>query len=366
MMKKERNKKGSMTAKQLVTIILLIAGFAILLLVFSQISWTGQIDKEVCHQSVVMRATMPLIGQGLVPLKCKTSKVCVTSGFIGEKCEEDFHNAKGITKAKVKEVRQVEKLISQEIIDCWSMMGEGRVSLFSQFWAETYGFGGVYPTCVICSRIAFDEKLDLENLDEINVLKYMREHKIPNGEVSYYQYLAGEGGKVGVEIELLDVEKLEVMNVKEEDGKPVAGEDSIIIDSSKPEEKWEDPLKESKGEIAILFMQISAPEHGDSILNLGKSVLGIGAVGGFFAGPSLVMKGIKAIGIKGGLITLGIAIVGTGIQQLSVAHNRGVTAGYCGDITVGTEARNGCSVVRAINYDLEEIKKYCSVIESIP
>lgn len=356
-------KRGSITAQQLVTIILLIAGFAIVLLVFSQISWTGQIDKEVCHQSVILRATVPSATQGLVPLKCKTSKICVTSGIIGGKCEEDFHNVKGITKAKVNEVKDVEKLISQEIVDCWTMMGEGKVSLFSQYWADTFGIGGVYPTCIICSRISFDEKLNL-NLDNINVLKYMREHKIPNGNVSYYAYLAGEGGQFSAS----DIDSLEVKNIGESDeGEiPVVDEeDSTIIDSSEIE-NWEDPLNESREEVAILFMQISAPGHGDSLLNIGKGVLGIGAAGAYFAGPSLAVKGIKAIGVKGGLITLAVAVVGAGIQQLNVAYNRGVTAGYCGDISVGEEARNGCSVVRAVNYNLEEIQSYCSVIESIP
>jgi len=356
------DKKGSITANQLVIIILLITGFAIVLLVFSQISWTGQIDKEVCHQSVILRATIPSAGQALVPLKCKTSKLCVTSGFIGGKCEEDFQNAKGITKNKVSEVKQVEKLISQEIVDCWTMMGEGKVSLFSQYWADTFGVGSVYPTCVICSRIAFDEKLDLD-LDNINVLKYMREHKIPNGNISYYAYLAEEGQFS------VDIDSLEVKNIGEEkvDGNeiPIIDEGSTTIDSSNLND-WEDPLKEPKGEMAILFMQISAPNHGDSILNIGKGILGMGIVGGTFAGPSLAIKGIKAVGVKGGLITLAVAAVGAGIQQLNVAYNRGVTAGYCGDISVGEEARNGCSVVRAVNYNLEEIQSYCSVIESIP
>ena len=354
MIEKE-NKKGSMTAKQLVTIILLIAGFAILFLVFSQINWTGEIDREVCHQSVILRATMPTVGQALVPLKCRTSKICVTSGLIGGKCEDEFTNTKGITKAKVTEVKQVEKLISQEIVGCWSMMGEGKVSLFSQYWAETFGVGGVYPTCVICSRIAFDKELDLD-LEEMNVLKYMREHKIPNGNVSYYEYLTKEGGKISVG-DLLVVKDI-VEEETEEGKKLIAGEDLKEITPGVL-------LEGDKEELAILFMQISAPSHKDSFLNLGQAALGIGIAGGYFAGPSAVISGIKAVGLKGGLIALGVAIIGVGAQQISVAKSRGVTAGYCGDISVGQEARNGCSVVRTVNYNKEDIKRYCSVIDSI-
>lgn len=363
MMEKE-NKKGEMTSKQLVTIILLIASFAIILLVFSQIDWTGEIDREICKQSVIIRATMPAVGQNLIPLNCRTSKICVTSGLIGGKCEEEFTNVKSITKANVQEVKQVEKLIAGEIIGCWNTMGEGKVSLFSQYWAETFGVGGVYPTCVICSRIAFDEKLDLD-LEKMNVLKYMKEYKIPEGDVSYYEYLAKEGGKISVE-EPLTVKKI-VEEETDEGKKLIATEEdseNIILEEVKKE------IRETQGgkkdELAILFMQISAPTHGDSALNIGKAVLGIGIVGGYFAGPSAVISGIKAVGLKGGLIVLGTAIVGVGVQQINVAYNRGVTAGYCGDISVGQEARNGCSVVRAVNYNSSDIRKYCSVIESIP
>ncbi len=363
MIKKE-DKKGSITAKQFVTVVLLLASFVIIFLVFFQIDWTGEIDRKVCHQSVILRATVPAVGQALVPLKCKTSKICVTSGLIGGKCEDDFTNVKGITKAKVDEVKQVEKLIAQEIVGCWSMMGEGKVSLFSQYWAETYGIGGVYPTCVICSRIAFDEKLDLspEKLKEMNVLRYMKEYKIPNGNVSYYEYLTKEGGKISVEG---SPTIKNIVEGKTEEGKKIAvvsEEDSTSIEGI----ELEDPLKEDpKGELAILFMQISAPSHKDAALNLGQAVLGIGGAGAYFAGPSAVVGTIKAVGLKGGLIVLGVAILGMGAQQINIAYNREVTAGYCGDISVGQEARNGCSVVRAINYNKTAIKKYCSVIESI-
>lgn len=349
-----KNKRGSMTAKQLVSVILLVLGFAILLFIFYQINWTGQIDKQVCHESVVLRATAPMVAQDLVPLKCRTSKVCTTSGIVGGKCEADFGNAKGITKAKISEVEDVEKLVAQEIIDCWSMMGEGKISLFSQYWGERYGIGGVYPSCVICSRVAFDGSLDLD-LDDMDVLDYMMRHKIPNGNVFYYEYLTSEGGEISIG------NSLTVKNIEEEEGELVVNlEDTVTITN----DSLEDPF-EGKDEMAIVFMQISAPSHGDSILNVGKTVLGIGTAGAYFAGPSLVLKGVKAVGLKGGLVTLAVAAVAGGVQQVNVAHSRGVTAGYCGDISVGKEARNGCSVVRTVKYDAEEIAKYCSVIESI-
>ncbi len=363
-MKKELNKKGEMTSKMLITIILLITGFVILLFVYLQIA-EGDIDREVCHQSVILRATIPNIAQSFIPLKCKTAKICVKGDkfFDRGKCEEEFGDIKGISKVKVDKVEQIEKVISQEIIDCWTMMGEGKVSLFQQYWAENYGIGGVYPTCVICSRIAFDEEsLEKIDLSKVDVIEYMKANKIPNGKETYYDYLSGEEGKISIKEGLLNVK-----DIKEEvkDNTKTLKADSK--DSVDVEEQNLEVVKINHAdEIAVLFMQISAPSHGDSVLNLGKTVLGVGVVGGYFFGPSVMLKGIRAIGLKGGLITIAAAIVGVGAQQLNVAYQRSITSGYCGDISTGTEARNGCSVVRTVNYNVEDIKQYCSVIESIP
>jgi len=49
-----------------------------------------------------------------------------------------------------------------------------------------------------------------------------------------------------------------------------------------------------------------------------------------------------------------------------VTYNRAVTASYCDDITIGSDARSGCSVIRTTDYNVGDILEYCSVIESIP
>ena len=352
--------RGEMTSSTLITVILLVTGFAILLFIFYEINWKGQLNNEVCHSSVVLRATAPSIAQGYVPLKCQTSKLCVTSGLIGGKCEDTFGNkASGITKIKATDAEQIEKLVSEQIVGCWKMMGEGKVSLFSQYIPDTYGFGKIYPTCVICSRIAFDKNSNLD-LSNMNVLRYMQLHKMPESEVSYFKYLSG-GAQISVEESLIVDSNI----VFDEDGNPVSvsKDDSVTITQDSLKDSFDE--KNPKQEIAVLFMQISAPGHSDSILNIGKLFVGAGITTVYFAGPSLVTKAISAVGLKGALIALGATILGIGAQQINVAISRGVAAGYCGDISVGKDARNGCSVVRTVNYNLEDISKYCSVIESI-
>ena len=65
-------------------------------------------------------------------------------------------------------------------------------------------------------------------------------------------------------------------------------------------------------------------------------------------------------------VTWALLAVGGIYQYYSVSANKAVSASYCGDVMNGDSAREGCSVVRTINYNLEDISKYCSSIESIP
>ncbi len=360
--KKKMNKLGEITSSMLVKIILLIIGFGILLFIYYQVVWTGQVNKEVCHESVIMRGTVPSIAQSYVPLKCQTNKVCVRGKkLIGKgDCSKDLGVSKSINYIDVKTNEQVEKAISQEIVDCWSMMGKGKLSVFSQFFADTYGVGTVYPTCVICSRIAFNENTLKEegiDLSKINIRSYMQTHKIPGEEKSYYEYLAGEGGKINTEGVGGSVS---IKSIEEKDGEAIISEgQGETVDLTKTSEDVPDDAQ-----LAVIFMQISSPTHGGVVKNTIATMVGTELVGGYIFGVKFITGSIK-LASKGGVYTLAALAIAGIYQQGSVAYNRAVTAGYCGDVSIGSEARDGCSVVRTVNYDEKNIRQYCSVIESI-
>lgn len=376
---KKRVKKADLTMKTLVTIILLVVGFGIALFIYYQLSGTERVDREVCHQSVIYRATLPAFGgmKEYVPLKCKTQKFCITTGFFGGECEK-FKNTGGVVKVKVKDKEQIEKFITQELVDCWSMMGEGKVSVFSQWIAENYGFGSVYPTCVICNRIAFD-KTNLEkagiDLEKIDVLNYMITHAVPDKDISYYDYLIGEGGKFDVSL------RPGLTQVKEAVEKITSAGESVNEQEEKELKEsitnlngvqggyWtagETPeVEEEVGEISVMFMQISAPENFKTLANGIKTVVGGGTLGAFLISPMKVVSIVKTVAAHP-IIAGIIALVGAGTQQINVAWMRSVTAGFCGDITVGTDARSGCSVVRVVKYDESNLRNFCVDIASIP
>ena len=358
---KKNGKKGEITSKTLVTTLIVIIGFVIVVLVYSVINWTGTVDREVCHQSVVYRGTLPSTfnAKDYVPLKCKTEKICITSGLFAGKCDE-YENAKGVTTIKVSNKKDIEKIITQNIVDCWSMMGEGKLSLFSK-WKEKYGIGGVYPSCVICNRIAFDkDKLSGAGIDlsELDVLEYAQTHLIPDGKVTYYQYLAGENeGKISIG------DNINFKELKEENGQLVEGTGEVSLKVYQIDEIDKVESNKETKELAVLFMQISAPGQGEALKNAFEFA-GLAWGVSFITAPIGTIKATTEA--VSSVYTYVLAAVGIGLQQLNVAVNRGVTAGYCGDISTGENARSGCSVVRTVNYNEEDIGSYCKVIESIP
>ncbi len=172
-------RNGELTSKQLVTIILLVVGFAILLIFYASFPWRQEASKQACHQSVVMRATMPSVAQNMIQLNCKTSKICLTASRFG-KCKE-FEGSNDVRRIVVRSKEDIERALIQEMYDCWWMMGEGKISLFSRYIAETYGLSKIYPTCVICSRIAFADDIGRvvseDELSSIDLIKYAKEPK---------------------------------------------------------------------------------------------------------------------------------------------------------------------------------------------
>ncbi|MBD3252686.1 hypothetical protein GF386_03075 [Candidatus Pacearchaeota archaeon] len=342
------NKKGIAIAT-IIAIIIAILGFVILLFFLSQLGWGRNVDREICHQSVVYRATLPEIGgaKDYVPLRCKTQKICITSGS-GE-CQE-YKGFKSVKKINVRDEDEIEKLIAQEIVGCWQMMGEGKLSLFSDWFAKSFGFKPVTSSCVICSRIAFDkESLKRSGIDsdKIDVMDYMITHKMPGKEFSYYVYLTGQSGKMSIDRKLGSVELKD----------PESGEENDLEIHLKEAEESEFQ------EISVMFMQVYSPSYG-SVLKNDLTVLLGGTAGSFVLAPVFTSRILGKAALSPWTWTV-LAIVGA-YQMGTVAANQAVTAGYCGDISVGKDSKLGCSVVRTVNYDAEDVSKYCSVIESIP
>lgn len=351
-------KKGAMEAETLVKIIILVLGFSILLFVYVQLSWQGNVDKKICHESVILRGTLPMMAQGVVSLKCRTENVCVTSGLFAGECES-FNSSKSVTTMKVSDKTAIEKVIAQKVVECWQMMGEGKLSLFSQKMAQV-GLGTVSPTCVVCSRIAFDtEKLSKTGIDlgSLNVPQYMRTRIMPDTNVTYERYFTKDSNPIQIQ-NTVRVKDLLVNTSSKGEVKVAAGgaDEEIAIYGA----EGNSDLKSK--DLAVLFVQISAPKHGEVFAN-SITALGLGLGTSFMVAPvktfSVARSAVASPWVMGALAIVGIT------QQGVTWYNRDIAAGYCGEVVIGDEARDGCSAVRAVTYNPEAMSQYCINYEGI-
>ena len=173
---KIKNKAGELTTQQLVTIIILIVSFAVLLILLFKLNLGETTDKEICHNSVLMKSK----GKGLIgELDCKTNYICISGG--GE-CK-DF-NPTTTVKVNPKNKSEIIKEIADEMADCWWMFGECKLD-YGNFW-DLKGYH-----CAICSIIKFDNKIQ-ENFPEISYTEFYNYLNKPKDKTqTYLKYLYG-------------------------------------------------------------------------------------------------------------------------------------------------------------------------------
>ncbi len=352
------NKRGDITSGTLIGIIILIFSVGIIIFFYTQVNWKGQVDDSICKESVILRGTLASMVNvkevsSAVPLKCKTNKICIRGDkwFGKGTCAEEYNNSKEIQNVEVAELNDVNRYIAQEMVSCWQMMGEGKITLFSPSLANQFAASGIDSSCVICSRLAFDENslADLNvSLKDLNVDQYMRTHKAPGQNVSYYDYLAGGNAMMSVEEDLsVDV----VVNHEN-----ITNSSTISLENATAR-----PIGKDE-EIAVLFMQVSASK-GTVVWKNTISAIGLAWGASFIANPVKTTTVTARTVANPAAWVIGVTLFGA--QQINSWNNRNVAAGYCSDVAYGSSIREGCSVVRLVKYDFNDIGQYCGRIESI-
>lgn len=199
------NKRGELTSKQLIGIIILIISFSIILIFFFSLGLKSTIDKEACKQSVVMKGTLPA-GTN-IELKCKVQKVCLS---LGDKCDS---LDKELETIKVKDNTELIQKMSELLYDCWWMMGEGQIDYMS----SGLGFNEAY--CTLCNQVFFDKKVQEkypEGIPYQEIYSYMKSNKIPNKEKpeTYLYYFYKLNDLTEVKNKLQEEYKLNIFEYK--------------------------------------------------------------------------------------------------------------------------------------------------------
>ncbi len=180
------NKRGELTTKQIVVMIILIISFVIILFFIFQLSPIETADKQICHDSVVLRGNS-LIGGQTLPLNCKTNFVYVTAS--STKSNKRMSTPQRVVDVRTKE--DVYEFLANDMYDCWWMYGEGKVDYLGEVdWTSN-------SYCSICSQIVFDEsvkKIFADNggkLSKDDFYKTYLTKNIPGKQTTYSEYLLG-------------------------------------------------------------------------------------------------------------------------------------------------------------------------------
>jgi len=326
------NRKGELTSTQIVGIVMLIAGFIVLLLflptIFDIFGDGGDVDRELCFQSVLARATareLPVAGGSAadaVPLRCTTEKICISGSGRADACEQfageenirvveiDFDNEREILEA----VRVIERESANAMFFCWQMMGEGKLDIFGK--GST--FDNPEPKCVICSRVAIGQDVPDSVKSRVDVAGYMEKERVPGSSLTYVEFLSDQRTK-----SFPDVENFEP---------------GLLTD-----------------QYAFIFGQIKSRETSDALQEVaGGSIL--------IAGAARATPIVGAVA-KNPYVIASAAIVGIGaggVAAYEAYQGQQIAAGYCGDFTSTAESKKGCSIVTGIKWDASQINGFCT------
>jgi hypothetical protein len=166
-----KGRKGELTTKQLVTIIVLIVSFIIILFLIFRLNLGETTNKEICHNSVLLKNQNKLTSG---PLDCRTNYLCISEGA-------DCGGTQ-TSKVEAKTRNETLKALAEEMSDCWWQFGEGKID---------YASGGAFgnAACSICSIVKFDGRAQTENpISYEEFYGYLRTTQ-KEGAQSYLQYL---------------------------------------------------------------------------------------------------------------------------------------------------------------------------------
>ncbi len=334
-------RKGDISAATVVGIVLTVVGFLIVLVFFGILKNGTDISsqREICRLSVLTRATAPNELQGSVPLKCTTEKICISEGgkcsqFAGEPDVQTVKLSGTVDEKK----KAIEKASADAMLDCWSMMGEGKLDLFGNF-GKGFGLKPAEGTCVICSRIGIAEDVDKEGIaNSVDLNSYLQENNVPGSSLSYMQTFLGDKS-ISAYPKVSD-DFNEQLSDKGNAGAVAKGE-------------------KNRNEVAFVFMQIKALPLKDVLKNLVGA--GFAVAGATFVTPGGSLAR-KAVFTPAGLVTVGAAVVGVvAYATYNTYEGRAAAAGYCGQFTTSDEkAKEGCSIVQAVPYNFNDINKLCA------
>lgn len=353
-------KRGELTSTQIVTIILALVGFALVgLALYSIFEDDSLTNRDICRLSILSRATVPALGQQLVPLNCQTEKICITVDGKNNDCKQ-FAGEKNVRKVEVKvdgglndarAIETIQREVANAMYDCWLMTGQGKLDIFppgnsdgstwsfvEQITAEMdLNSVSVKPSCIVCSRLAFSDAL-YESDKQFNFLKdidynnFMSTQVVPGTTRTYTSVFTGESGTGYASI---------------------AQEESL---GEKPK-GFNEPKGSSHFAVVFAQIKVSGEEPKDQFWNTLKAGGIVGGVAAVSSPGSILSVPLTIIKI----LTVGAISTNLAFNaESTTSENQAISAATCGNFESTIEGQKGCSLVKLMDWNVNEVNSLCS------
>lgn len=363
------DKRGELSSTALVTIILAVAGFILVGLALYNIFKDDSLtNRDLCRLSVLSRATVPSAGQQFVPLNCQTEKICLTVDGKDNDCKQ-FAGEKNVRKVELKvdgslndakAVETIQREVANAMYDCWLMAGQGKLDIFppgdvtsspaSKFFEQIAATTDltsleVKPSCIVCSRLAFSDALyeadrTLENekssgfLKNIDFNNYMSTQIVGNTGKTYASIFTG-GSATGYS--------------------SIAQKENVsLIEGIK--------APGVSNQISVVFAQIKVSDVNpeDQFWNTLSNGAILGAIG-IATSPGSVTNlplGLFKVAIAGAVSTA-LAFD----AETTLNESQAISAATCGQFESTSREQRGCSLVKLMNWNVNDVNSLCYNIE---
>ncbi|MGV8131375.1 MAG: hypothetical protein ACP5N7_04735 [Candidatus Pacearchaeota archaeon] len=357
-------RKGELSSTALVTIILAIVGFLLVGLALYNIFKDDSLtNRDLCRLSVLSRATVPSAGQQFVPLNCQTEKICLTVKGDNNDCKQ-FAGEKNVRNVELKvdgslndakAVDTIQREVANAMYDCWLMTGQGKLDIFppgdsasspATKFLEQIADGvdltslEVKPSCIVCSRLAFSDALYEANtkynhfLRDIDFNNYLSTQTVGNTGKTYTSIFTG-GSATGYS------------SISQK-------ENSVSIPGIK--------APTVSNQLSIIFAQIkvSDVDPKDKFWNTLTNGAILGSIGiatspGSVANVPLGLFKVATVGAVSTYLAFD--------AESTAKENQALSAATCGDFSSTIDGQKGCSLVKLMNWNVNDVNALCNNIE---
>jgi len=192
------NKRGQ-GYKTIVTLVLVLV--IALILIGVVLVWNSMFrditDVEPCRLSLIAQTYTKIKGQTMFNVDCPSHKNTFYKDHVELQVEDSERKRsviyEGERKDKFDDLAKsgidknyggvVNYVIAEEMRKCWYKTGKGELTLFDADWF------GKKNVCLICSEIVFDDEIKSYYNYEGDLNYYLSTNDIPDGSMTYAQYL---------------------------------------------------------------------------------------------------------------------------------------------------------------------------------